>query len=95
MRYYFAAAASVVLVLLAMAAVPYADPWLPVGFAIAVAIGLTWAIAIRWRVVSGALAGLLFCALTPPLGPPNIPLIVMCIVAGAIAGGLWDTAARS
>jgi hypothetical protein len=93
-RFAIAWAATVVLALLAMAAVPYADPWFPVGFAIGVAVGLAWAIAVRRFVISGALAGLLLYALVPPLDAPNIGQMVMLMVAGATGGALWDMTVR-
>jgi hypothetical protein len=46
-----------------------------------------WAIAIRWRVVAGALCGLLVCELTPSLdAPPDIIRMVMWMAIGAMLG---------
>jgi hypothetical protein len=59
----------------------------PIAAAVFEVVFIGWAIAIRWRVVAGALVGLLFSELTPALdSPPDVLQIMVCMATGALLG---------
>ncbi|HEV8069471.1 MAG TPA: hypothetical protein VGP76_17150 [Planctomycetaceae bacterium] len=59
----------------------------PIAAAALELVFIGWAVAIRWRMVAGALLGLLVCELTPSsLHEPDIGKIVVCMAIGAMLG---------
>jgi hypothetical protein len=85
MRYSVALAFTVVVLAIAVAVIVAApEAWPPLSILACLLIAVGWVFAFRWRVLGGALAGLLGYAISS--GAPDVRSMVLCMAIGAVIG---------